>query len=95
MAEAAKTETKKRRGPTGPRQERPTFAVVSYIGDNGEPQKLDKNRLSIRFTKDPFELVRIMESGDGTELVKEVESAKARQNPAEAAAQSTEAAAAE
>jgi len=72
---------RKRKGPTGPRQEKPVFAVVSYTDESGNKIKLNKNGLSIRFTKDAFELVRIMENGDGTEVVKEVERAKDRANP--------------
>ena len=86
---AAGTEApkRKRKGPTGQRKEKPTFAVVSYTDEQGQPLTLRKEGLQIRFTKDPFELVRIMQQGDGTEQIVEVTNAKAeRANPAEGSA---------
>jgi hypothetical protein len=83
MAEAKTDAPKKARKPQGPRQERPTFVLVSYTDEHGNPQKLDADRLNLSFTKDASQLVKMFTSGDTSNtIVKEVRIGAERPSPA-------------
>jgi hypothetical protein len=49
---------------TGPRQQRPVFAIVTYSDENGAVQ-LDKNNLHIKIERDSAKIVELLTSGDG------------------------------
>lgn len=50
---------------TGPRQQRPVFAIVTYTDENGNAQQLDKSRLNIAIERDSAKIVELLTSGDG------------------------------
>lgn len=60
----AEGQTKKRRA-SGPRQQRPVFAIVTYSDESGHPVQLDKDRLTIRIERDSAKIVEMLTSGDG------------------------------
>lgn len=49
---------------TGPRQARPVFGIVTYSDENGNAQKLDQSRLSIRIERDSAKIVEALTGGD-------------------------------
>lgn len=61
MADEAK---KTRRKSTGPRQQRPVFAIVTYTDDSGAPVQLDKSRLNIKIERDSAAIVELLTGGD-------------------------------
>lgn len=56
--------TRKRRASSGPRQQRPVFAIVTYTDENGNPQQLDKSRLGIKIERDSAAIVDLLTGGD-------------------------------
>lgn len=62
MAEA---QTKKRRS-SGPRQQRPVFAIVTYTGEDGQPVSLNKDGLNIKIERDSAKIVELLTSGDAS-----------------------------
>lgn len=61
MAEA--TAPKARRKSSGPRQQRPVFAVVRYSDSDGNPVQLDQNKLQIVIERDSAKLVEMLTGG--------------------------------
>lgn len=59
MADAPKT----RRKSTGPRKQRPVFAIVSYTDENGNSVKLNQSGLSIQIERDSGKLVELLTGG--------------------------------
>jgi hypothetical protein len=59
MADAPKT----RRKASGPRQQRPVFALVTYKDENGNAVSLNKEGLSIKIERDSAKIVDLLTSG--------------------------------
>lgn len=57
---------KQRRKSSGPRQQRPVFALVNYTDENGNAVQLNKDTLSIKIERDSAKIVEMLTSGDGT-----------------------------
>lgn len=55
---------KKTRRASGPRQQRPVFAVVTYKDSEGNSIQLDKNNLNIAIERDSAKLVEML-TGEG------------------------------
>ncbi len=74
---------KKRTRKAGPRNVKPTFLLISYTDENGEPVALDAERLMVQGTKDPTELLKILTGPKGAEgrVVKTLQIQEAAQAP--------------
>lgn len=57
--------TPKKRRSSGPRQQRPVFALVRYTDENGNQVSLNKDGLSITIERDSGKIVEMLTSGDG------------------------------
>jgi hypothetical protein len=57
--------TKQRRKSSGPRQQRPVFALVTYTDEQGAPVQLSKDRLNIKIERDSAKIVDLLTSGEG------------------------------
>lgn len=55
--QAPATEGKRRRKASGPRQAKPIFIAVSYRDEAGNPQPLDRHRMTIEAFRDAAELL--------------------------------------
>jgi hypothetical protein len=51
---------------TGPRQQRPVFAIVTYTDENGNATQLNKDNLNIKIERDSAKIVELLTSGDGS-----------------------------
>lgn len=49
---------------TGPRKQRPVFAIVNYTDENGTAQRLNKDGLSIQIERDSSKIVELLTSGE-------------------------------
>jgi hypothetical protein len=49
---------------TGPRQQRPVFAIVTYRDADGNAQSLNKDGLSIQIERDSAKIVEALTGGD-------------------------------
>jgi len=56
---------KKTRKSSGPRQQRPVFAIVTYTDADGSQVQLDKSRLNIKIERDSAAIVELLTGGDG------------------------------
>lgn len=64
---------KKTRKAQGPRVAKPVYALISYKDAEGNSQRLDIDNLTISFTKDSAELVKVLTGPDAAStVVKEV-----------------------
>jgi hypothetical protein len=63
---ANETSAPKKRRSSGPRQQRPVFALVRYTDENGNQTALNKDGLSIQIERDSGKIVEMLTSGDGT-----------------------------
>lgn len=54
---------KKTRKSSGPRQQRPVFAIVSYTDENGTAVKLNQAGISIQIERDSGRLVELLTGG--------------------------------
>lgn len=59
MADAPKT----RRKSTGPRKQRPVFAIVTYVDEAGNAQQLNKDHLNIQIERDSAKIVEALTGG--------------------------------
>lgn len=71
VQEAAATEAPKRtrKKSDKPRQAKPLFLILEYADEAGNPVKLDKTRLVINHTKDPAQVIDLMEGGGNQTVV--------------------------
>lgn len=51
---------------TGPRKQRPVFAIVNYVDENGNAQQLNQSGLSIRIERDSAKIVEALTGGDAS-----------------------------
>ena len=87
MAEAATPARRKRK--SGPRNVKPTFLLIGVKGADGNNIELTEDQVTVRGTKDPTELLKLITSGGlNNQVVKQLQI----QEPAPKA-QATEAAA--
>lgn len=89
MAEAASAApAKAKRRSSGPRTQRPVFAVVTYEDENGNQVALNKSGIQIRIERDAAKLLDMVTSeGMGNAAVVRVElPAPTQRKPAEASA---------
>jgi hypothetical protein len=80
---------KKTRKSSGPRQQRPVFAVVRYTDENGTEQKLNSSGLTIQIERDSAKIVDFLTGGGdfGNASIVRVELPQpAKRNAAEAPA---------
>jgi hypothetical protein len=62
MAEGTQA-PKARRKASGPRQQRPVFALVTYTDENGSAVKLNQDGLNIKIERDSAKLVELLTGG--------------------------------
>lgn len=67
-------DTPKKRRASGPRQQRPVFAVVTYTDENGNAVQLNKDNLNIAIERDSAKIVEMLTGGSmGSATVVRVE----------------------
>lgn len=73
MAEAAPEVKKTRKRKSGPRNVKPTFLLIGVSDANGNPIELTEDQVSVKGTKDPTELLKLITSGGlNGQIVKEL-----------------------
>ena len=56
-------EAPKKRRASGPRTQRPVFAVVRYVDEDGASVQLEQSRLTIQIERDSAKLVEMLTGG--------------------------------
>lgn len=88
MAEAqAAAPAKKRNRKSGPRNVKPTFLLIGVVDKDGNPVEITEDSVTVRGTKDPTELLKLITSGGlNGQIVKQLQIQEPAPKPAAAPA---------